>query len=201
MLPRPISQPKQLVVEGADAQRFFEAFMKAEGVLNVQVQNFGGNAELPGALPALTKLSGFAEVVSLAVIRDAERDPAAAFQSVCTTLEKAGLPRPGRAGEFASGRPGIGVFILPDAKSAGMLESLCLLSVAADPALPCVHELFGCLERAGVTAPTKMEKARVRTFLASRPKPGLRLGEAAEAGIWPWNHPALDEVRQFLRAL
>jgi len=201
MLPTPISQPKQLVVEGADAQRFFEAFLRAEGVVNAQVRNFGGNQELPGALEALKRLNGFAQVGSLAVIRDAENDSAAAFQSVCTTLENAGFPRPARPGEFAPGRPRIGVFILPDATSAGMLESLCLLSVAANPTMPCVYEFFDCLERAGVAAPTKMEKARVQTFLASRPRPGLRLGEAAEAGIWPWNHPALDAARQFLKAL
>ena len=79
MPPQPIVLPKQLMVEGADAHRFFSALLRAQGYQDIQVQNFGGNSQLHDALDTLTKLNGFDGVTSLAVIRDAERDPARRF--------------------------------------------------------------------------------------------------------------------------
>ena len=48
---------------------------------------------------------------------------------------------------------------------------------------------------------TNPTKARLQAYLAALPRPGLRLGEAAEAGVWPWEHPAFDPLIAFLRAL
>ena len=200
MPPQPIALPKQLVVEGFDALRFFNALLRAQGYPDIQVQNFGGNSQLHDALDTLTKLDGFSGVTSLAVIRDAERDPDAAFQSICTALGRARLAFPAGAGKFVSGKPRIGVFILPDKDSPGMLESLCLRAVSADPTIVCVDELMACLARVKMTS-TNPTKARLQAYLAAQPRPGLRLGEAAEAGVWPWDHPAFDLLKALLRAL
>jgi hypothetical protein len=59
--------------------------------------------------------------------------------------------------------------ILPGDGREGMLEDLCLESVADDPAIPCLEEHFRCLEEqleAGAF-PGNPSKARVRAFLAS----------------------------------
>lgn len=93
------------------------------------------------------------------------------------------------------------IFILPDAQTPGMLEDLCLRAVADDPVMPCVQEFFDCIQRRCDTSPGTMPKAKTHAFLASRERPGLRLGEAAMKGYWPWADPAFDEVRRFLRAL
>lgn len=201
MRPQPLTATKQLLVEGADASRFFQAFSVALALPSLQIHNFGGNSELPGFLKALVLMPGFDDIASLAIIRDAETDPQAAFQSVCAALRRAGLAAPGQSGVFSSGRPQVGVFILPDVSSAGMLESICLRAVATDPAFTCVETYFECLERAGVRLPVNMEKARLQAFLASRPRPGLRIGEAAAAGVWPWHSAAFDALRHFLGAL
>jgi hypothetical protein len=49
--------------------------------------------------------------------------------------------------------------------------------------------------------PTQPSTAKVQVFLASRSKPDLKLGEAAQAGYWPLDHPAFDQVRAFLQML
>jgi len=46
-----------------------------------------------------------------------------------------------------------------------------------------------------------MTKAHLHTWLASQREPDKRLGEAAEAGFWPWTNTVFDFLRQFLLAL
>lgn len=141
MQPQPLTATKQLLVEGADAARFFQAFLAALDLSGWQVHNFGGNSELPGFLKAVALMSGFNDIASLAIIRDAETDPQAAFQSVCAALRKASLAAPGKSSAFSSGRPQVGVFILPDSSSAGMLESICLRAVATDRPSPVLKRI------------------------------------------------------------
>jgi hypothetical protein len=201
-MPRPIEQPKQLVVEGTDAERLFAALLQTLGLINIQVQNFGGNAELRSFLKALKNTPGFVgTVTSVGIIRDAETDPRAAFQSASTALVQAGLELPQQPEQFTAAIPRTGIFILPDALTPGMLETVCLKSVADDPATICVDDFFTCVEQTTGTLPGNLPKARVQAFLASRSRPGLRLGEAAQAGYWSWDHPAFDSLKQFLRAL
>ena len=159
MPPQPIALPKQLVVEGFDALRFFNALLRAQGYPDIQVQNFGGNSQLHDVARHLDETRWFSGVTSLAVVRDAERDPDAAFQSICTALRRARLAFPGGAGKFVSGKPRIGVFILPDEDSPGMLESLCLRAVSADPTIVCIDELMACLARVKMTS-TNTERRR-----------------------------------------
>jgi hypothetical protein len=82
-----------------------------------------------------------------------------------------------------------------------MLETLCLDAVADDPCAPCVDRFFDCIQERGVALPTKMAKARLQAFLASRPEPGLLLGQASQKGYWPWDRPALQPLLHFLRDL
>lgn len=83
MQPAQLSSPIQLVVEGNDAWRFFNAFLKHCQRPGVQVQNFGGIHQLGGFLKALSLMPHFGSLVTtVAVIRDAEADAQAARQSV-----------------------------------------------------------------------------------------------------------------------
>jgi hypothetical protein len=97
--------------------------------------------------------------------------------------------------------PQVAVMILPDHSTPGMLEDLCLRAVSEDPAMHCVENYFDCLQVQGLQAPNARAKAHVQTFLASRDSPGLRLGEAAEAGYWPWGHEVFSPVKEFLSRL
>ena len=49
---KPIGKPRQLFVEGRDAEEFFMALLRNMRLVDeVQIQNFGGINDLPGFLP------------------------------------------------------------------------------------------------------------------------------------------------------
>ena len=190
--PKEIKKPRQLVVEGRSAEIFFKAFLGHEGIDDVQIQDFGGVTQFRDFLEGLLFTTGFPEqVVSLAVVRDAEGRPAVdARRSVEGALAAAGLA--------ADGGPRTAVFILPDDQSDGMLETLCLRTVSGDPALECVDEYLDCLAGRGLS-PRNEHKSRLQAFLASREEPGLLLGQAADRGYWDWTSPELADLRDFLK--
>ena len=185
--PKAIVEPKQLVVEGRDAEEFFNALMREMNLTGVQVQNYGGKDELRGFLSGLRRQAGFARtVVSLGIVCDADCDPIAAFQSVCSALRGAELTVPSQVKSFEGTNPKIGVLILPDATTKGMLETLCLRAVANDPVMQCINEYFNCVEQRlpQTELPRIVAKARVQAFLASRPENVSHLGLAAQKGYW-----------------
>jgi hypothetical protein len=196
-----IEQPNVLVVEGREEELFFGALIKHLGLGNIQTIPIGGKGQLPPKLKALAASPRFSEVISLGIVRDANADPDAAFQSVRDALQTVNLPAPDRPLMFVDGRPRVGVLILPELGTPGMLEDLCLRAVAQDPAMLCVEQYFKCLQQEGLSLANNMSKAKVQVFLAARPKAGLRLGEAAQAGYWPWNENAFEQVRDFLQRI
>jgi hypothetical protein len=65
----------------------------------------------------------------------------------------------------------------------------------------CMEQYFQCLKQKNLPLPGNISKAKVQVFLASRHKAGLRLGEAAQAGYWPWEAEAFGEVKDFLQRI
>jgi hypothetical protein len=199
---KPIMEAIQLLVEGKDAEIFFKALLRNLNLGGIQVQDFGGKDELKGFLKALRNAPDFArQVVSLGIVRDAETDPKAAFQSVCSALRNASLAEPQQPTVRAGENPKVSVLIIPNAMTPGMLETLCLEALNEDPAMACVREYFECIQLKKGLLPNNMFTARLHAYLASCFKPGLRLGEAADAGYWPWDNPIFDSLKQFLYAL
>lgn len=198
---REITEPKVFVVEGKDDKNFFEALIEHLGLPNIQVEDIGGKTQLRDRLKALVQTPGFAEVTSLGVIRDANNDHAAAFRSVCRALENANLPVPERPWSAVGDEPKVVVMILPRENENGMLEDLCLEAVNSDPAVPCVDQYFECLKRKDLDRPDNISKAKIHTFLASRHRPDLRLGEAAKKGYWPFEDTVFEEIKTLLRQI
>lgn len=197
-----ITEAKQLLVEGRDAEVFVCALMAHLGIRGVQVQNYRGVSDLQAFLKALRQAPHFKEKVTrLGVIRDAESDARAALQSVSQALQAARLPAPAKQSHFVGLHPEVGYFILPDGISPGMLESLCMASVEADPAIPCVEAYFLCLRGQGLRPPIHPEKARAHAFLASRDAPDLLVGEAAWRGYWRFDHGSMNGLRSFLSSI
>ncbi len=209
-----IDRPKLLIVEGRDEEEFFTAAMRDHlRLTDIQVMPIGGKSRLTQNLSGLVNDPRFSSVQSLAVFRDADTpfgDPPAvsiatteaikAFQSVCGSLKHVGLTCPAAHGRFVDGPPRVGVFIVPNGIDDGMLETLCLHSVSTSPEFPCVEGYFQCLQGHG-PLPTNLHKARAHAWLASRLEPGKRVGEAAQAGYWPWDSDAFTELWSFIRSL
>jgi hypothetical protein len=198
--PQPLTKPKLLVGEGKEEVFFFEALLKQLNIADVQLEQCRGKTKLHDYVATLPKRPGFANLTAVGVTRDADNDANAAFQSVCAALGNAQMAAPQTSGTFTAGHPRVGVFILPDCQQSGMLEDLCLASVAGDLAMPCVDGFMRCVENNG-RRPDNIAKARVHAWLASHVVPDKRLGEAALAGYWDWNNPAFDLIKQFVRQL
>jgi len=194
-----IECPSVLVVEGRDEVRFFQALLKHMQVPDVQVLEIGGKTNLTSNLKALMRSPGYTRLARLGVVRDADNDPQAAFQSVGHSLQTAGLAVPTAAAQLCGGKPAVGVLILPH-DGTGALEDLCLSAVGNDPAIPCITAFFDCVVPL-LGAPRHIGKAKVQAFLSCRREEGKRLGEAAEAGYWPWDAPCFDAVKHFIRSI
>ena len=238
---RAIAKPKLLLVEGKDEVKLFGKLLADLGLVDVEIRNIMGKAKFRQNIKGLPKFTGFSEVTSVGIVTDADKQPQGAFASICDALEAAGLPRPTAPLQPVGDDPQVVVMILPGEGREGMLEDLCLESVADDPAIACLEDHFRCLEeqlKAG-TFPGNPSKSRVRAFLASmewlegvhfeylqehleeylselpdapsvakvhiflasRYKPNLDLGIAAQVGYWQLDHPAFAQVKQFLNAL
>jgi hypothetical protein len=196
----PITERKVLVVEGKDDRNFFEALIGNLSLSNIQIKDIGGKTQLNARLKALKNTSGFSEVESIGVVRDANNNPNGAFQSVCSALRNANLPVPTRALRPAGQRPEVRIMILPEENTPGMLEDICLRAVEANPAMPCVTQYFECLQDKGLSPPDNLlSKAKVQTFLASKREEVKSLGIAAQKGYWSWDNNAFDHVKEFLQ--
>jgi hypothetical protein len=196
-----IEHSNLILVEGPDDDNFFRALARHLEIDNLQVINIEGKDNLRSVLGAIINMRDFPMVTSLIVVRDADSDPQAVLQSVSSALAAHDLPVPHRPLTFAEGRPQTAFIILPDADSTGELEDLCLRAIADDPALPCVDQYFECLMQSGFQLPAAMSKARIQVFLASKNRARLRVGEAAQAGFWPFESDAFEEVKTCLRQL
>ncbi len=201
--PQKFEKPFLLAVEGRDEREFFDALLKYLGLGGVQLWEVGGKSKFGTFLKSIRTTPGYDDqanhVRAIGIIRDADQDPHAAFSSLCSDLQAARLPIPSTAFGWAGQDLRIGIAILPDANTTGMLEDLCLASIQNDPALYCGDAYFECLSGSSPYEPPKNPvKARLLAYLASKPETDPRLGLATQKGYWSWGHPAFDEIKQFL---
>ena len=198
-----IEQEKLLVVEGADDARLFKALMRYIGVSGIQVFKAGGKDNIRQTLKVIKQSRGFSEVSSIGVVRDADANAGSALQSVRDALRDANLPSPDAPLSLVEDGIKVVVLIAPHGESSGAIEDVCLESVAGDAAMGCVRDYLNCIKDSVAEAerPNNLRKAEAQAFLASRERPGLRLGEAASAGYWDFEHTAFDPFKRLLGML
>ena len=196
-MPTTIYGEIQLLVEGKDQLNFFEAFTKHLSIQSVQVSNFGGVTDLREFLSSFAKARNFEKIRSIGIVRDAEKLAGSAFQSVQSALGNAALPVPARAGQTSGGSRPVTVYILPDNKHPGMLETLLCRTFANTAEDRCIDDYFAC-----VGAPVRQpEKARAHAWLATKPDPHVSVGVAAKKDYWDLDHAVFADLRNFLVAL
>ena len=199
--PSAIEEPIQLLVEGNDDLNFFRALLQSMGLQGIQFQSYGGVDNLRRFLSAFARMSGFSNLTSVGIVRDAEKSAVGAFASVSGALENARLPVPSLPDTVVDGPPRVSVLILPDGTNSGMLESLLGEIVKDTLVADCINEFLKCAERDGESEIERPEKAFAHAFLATRPNPHVSVGVAAQKGYWDLDHPALDGVRSFVSDL
>lgn len=209
-----ITHSKALLVEGQDEVNFFHAFLHHLGLIDVQVIEVGGKYSFQNEFPTFLALSGSERITAFAIIRDADLSHASTFSSIKNLLETFGQPCPTESGKFTDTPTKVGVFILPGNAETGMLESLCLQAVSDHPSMPCVEQFIYCLgetlerkksETSDSTHiayyPKNEEKAKMLAFLSTLYESTTSIGIAAQKGYWPFDHMALEELRNFLIGL
>ena len=152
----------------------------------------------------------WSNVDTLGIVRDAdsllENDPnivdtltaaTRSFQSICDTLKHVRLVPPDKHGVWSRGSPKIGVYIVPDGDSDGMLETLCRQSVTSRHESICVDALFQCLNNRKEFSP----KAWTHAYIATQKDPDLHMGKAAKKGYWNLLDSCFDHLVEFLRSL
>jgi hypothetical protein len=208
--PVEIKETKLLLVEGADAYYFFIWACQAFGANGIQVLDFGGIKNLGQFLKQLPLLSGYENVESIVIGRDAEQNPEAAVKSVSGALKKARLPVPAKPFEFLSSAPRVAFMLFPgfvineagkERLSAGTLEDLCLEIIEDPVTLGCVDHYVDCLLDSGQDV-KHLHKTKVHAYLAGKSDfVGLKIGEAARVGAWNWNHSKLELFRGIITGM
>ena len=200
-----ITEKKLLLVEGNDEVVFFGALLDSKGASGIQIEESGGKSQFAAKLGAIKNTPGFDNVQSMAVIHDADNNVDGSFQRIQDALKKHGFKAPEGKGLFAQGSPKVGVFLIPDNKSAGMLESLCLSAVKSKEVIECVDSFMRCVNTAAKNKiykePRNIHKARLRAFLAAMEKDTPSLGLAAEKGYLDLNSEKLQPLLNFLKKL
>lgn len=199
--PKELTKLKLLIGEGQEEVRFFGALLRHLTITDIQVEAYEGKSKLPDYLAALVLRPGFDDIRSLGVTRDADASASSTLTSVRDSLQKSGLVSPASSGTIEAGNPNVGILILPDGYSSGMLEDLCLAALHGDPVMECINEYLGCVQLQAGLNPNTISKARIHAWLAAQTKPDMRLGEAAEKGYVNWNNAAFDQIKLFLSLL
>jgi len=105
-------------------------------------------------------------------------------------------------GTWSAGTPKIGLFVAPDGKSTGEIESLVWQAWAADPAnakpRQCIESYVGCMNAVGFKSQSP-DKGLVSSLLAIRNDDDPRLGPGARTKrIFDFNRPQYSPLKIFL---
>ena len=180
------------------------ALVRHLGISDIQVIQYKSKYNLRTFLRTFTALSGFASVKSLAVVADVNSNRNGAEDRIRDALSAVNLPSPREPLKLLSqDNMRVCYLVVPHEAESGMIEDVCLDSVQADPAIDCVDQYFECIKQTNVRGPREvwLAKARLHAFLASRERPDLRLGEAADAGIWDFEADAFRPLKTLLELL
>lgn len=204
-----ISSDLLLVCEGRADEKVLGGLMRARGIAGYQPIPLQGHTNKRAFLKSLAlsphfrgRVPGHGHPVrGLAVVLDAERSAPDTFASLRAALAEAGFAAPERPGAIAEGSPRTGVFLLPDNILPGKIETLCMASVAGDPAWGCLDGFFECVAQRGGALPADCDKARAQAFLATRREPDLPVGLASDKGYWDFANPCFDPPTEFLKTV
>ena len=181
-----IREPRLLLVEGRDEVNLFRGLIRDcfDDDPGIQVIDAGGKDKFSRNLRAIQTAAMAAPALqSIGVVRDADADASAAFDSVCDGIRSANYEPPMSHGEFSTGRPAIGVFIVPDGTEPGAIETLCRRSRQGNLTAACVDEYLKCLRSAMLRTPGTPTRALLMLISPPRRIPWHEWGKALCRGV------------------
>jgi hypothetical protein len=190
-----------LFVEGDSDLHFYKALLRSRFDLEVFIRNCQGRDQTKKTLELDVKPSFLAEKSHLAVIVDADHDARAPSDSFTNLLEKL-TGQKVVAGRWTAGQPRVGLWIAPDGKNAGEIETLVWQAWSSNSsnAKPkaCIESFVACMAKTGCHAKSP-DKALVGSLLAVCNDDDPRLGPGARAGVFDFESPAFAPLLEFLK--
>lgn len=196
--------PSVLCVEGYSDLHFIAEMLESVGRPRVFIKEFNGRQDMALKLEAFLTPQLLADKVAIGVIVDADASAPGAFQRFQEVLKKLTGKVVPSSGDWTGTTPNIGLMVVPDAVTAGELETLVWRSWCADGSnhaqVACISAFETCLANSGVV-PRSPDKARIGALLAFKNDEDPRLGPGARAKVFDLQRPELGNLRKFLEGL
>lgn len=196
-----ISEDRLLLVEGRDEFHLFKQLIKTcfSGRPGIQVMDIGGKTTLGRNLRTVyTAVLSRPSLRAIGIVRDADTNATASFQSVRDSIQQAGYTSPPAHAQFSDASPSIGIFIAPDGSRPGAIETICRSSVQGDRAAKCADAYIDCLNAHNALKSNILDKTFTHAYLAASRDPVARVGEGALQGVWDFQSPAFADLRKFI---
>ena len=203
--PSEIKENSLLLVEGKDECNFFKSLLKTMKIDSIEIKDVGGKEQFADRISSVKNIRGFSKVTKLGFVRDAEDNYAkSSFDSVCHYLNLNGIVAPKNIGKVENiGKYKIGIFIMPNNKDKGMLESLCLQSIKNEHCYKEMEAYIECLKEFYKNSKKtfNIDKAKSQVYLASKVPIQNSLGLGALNGHWDFESSSFYEIKTFLNNL
>lgn len=211
-----ILKPFLILCEGKDIENFVICFLESDALAydsrfsnDIQAFDFGGIKDLEVFIGNLTKMEGFEFVRRILVLRDAETDVDQAIKMVQKAFRKNGLAVPDQPHEWKNRLDSSAIMtaftLLPACNPnpvPGALENLCWDILKDQYAQDMRKDVLGFIDdikKNYGTISTHEHKSRLHTYFSVNEKYiSLKIGEAALAGAFAWNHEKLDSFRELI---
>ena len=173
-----------LLVEGVDDKHVvWHLCNRRQDIPAFDIIDKKGFPNLASGIGPELKVSGRRAV---GILADANDDLNARWQAIAGRLREAGIDPPTdmtSAGIVVEGRPRIGIWLMPNNKSAGELEDFVAdLMPADDPVWPRAQQYIDSIPAADRRfKANKIQRARIHAWLATRAEP-RKMGVAIAAG-------------------
>lgn len=206
-----------ILCEGIDEKFFFMWFLdyfKKKSNPNydkyneIQIEDIGGNSDFVKQLGLWKLISGFENIKTVGIIRDAEKDAADALEKIQRCFEVNEMPQPQDCFKFAKHNDdGLRtVFgILPGTKTEGKwddgtLEDLCLKILKdskSSKKLENISEYLDKTQRSFDYEIKHIHKAKLHTYFSTDDKYiGSKIGEAAKYGAFDFESDVLANFKR-----
>lgn len=209
---------KTLWVEGEGEAKVLPILFDKKGInlksALIKLEKKEGYTNILKAIPLEIKSADSEGLEILGIIIDADNNSDDRWKAVRNRLSQAGyknLPvKPSQVGTIIpsdddNDLPRVGIWLMPDNSTAGMLETLISLLVPdgasnvlwqyAEQSVDYVYNNHKAFSEA------RKPKAILHTWLAWQKKPGLPINTAIIAGYLNTNHPTLDDFTAWFKDL
>lgn len=205
--------PTLVVCEGNSDEGFLARLSKSRQLAGIDViyprpntAGCGGIRGVPTLLKAIQTAPKWKNVMSLGIVVDADDGPDSRLSEIRGWVEAIGLTL-NEAYKIHSGKPSIGVFLLPGRGMSGTLEDLLFrdLQTSRQDLVKCVDQFAKCLRAPPAWPRNEYAKMRVHALLAGccEEEPATNLANAWSKIGCPFDidSSVYDEVADFLCSL